>query len=79
MNEDLKFPLITESEYNEWTKQSIHGYMLENIKNGQTKIEAEKKANNDYQQLLPKGLATEDQFIYAIKCNEKWVGTLWLA
>jgi ribosomal protein S18 acetylase RimI-like enzyme len=77
MLKDFKIIPITESEYNEWIIASKNTYMLLNIKNGKTKEEAEKKANDDYHQLLPNGLLTEHSFIYSIKANDQWVGTLW--
>jgi len=77
MDEDFSIIPITESEYNEWIVTSNNNYILEMIRGGKAKEEAEKNAYDDFHKLLPNGLQTEHHFIYSIRVSDKLVGTLW--
>jgi len=77
MNEQLQLLPISESEYAIWVVQSHHQYREENIKNGMTAEEAQKKTNEDFQRLLPEGVKSKDNYIYAVKVEARWVGTAW--
>lgn len=69
---------MTEDEFNVWCKRSIENYRDENIKNGLTFDEAQKKSDDDFSRLLPDGEKTTDQYVFTIKeNNSKWIGTLW--
>lgn len=69
---------MTQEEYGVWIARSLATYRDENIKNGLTFAEAQKKSDEDFQRLLPEGLQSKDQYIYAIKENSSnWIGTLW--
>ncbi len=77
MNEKIKLHPISENEYAIWMVQSKDQYREENVKNGLTVVEAQKKTDDDFQRLLPQGLKSKDNYIYAIKVEARWVGTVW--
>jgi ribosomal protein S18 acetylase RimI-like enzyme len=69
---------LTESEYEFWKERSIREYKLENIRaNGLTEVEADEKANADFNRYLPIGLGSPDQYIYSLKENQELLGFLW--
>ncbi|QDK41973.1 GNAT family N-acetyltransferase [Bacteriovorax stolpii] len=69
---------MNEAEYVIWRAKSETNYRDEIVKNGATLAEAQKKADEDFARLLPHGLKSKDQYIFSIKDNNDWVGTLWL-
>lgn len=68
---------MTEAEYVIWRAKSEANYRDEIVKNGSTLAEAQKKADEDFGRLLSEGLLSKDQYIFSIKENNLWVGTLW--
>jgi ribosomal protein S18 acetylase RimI-like enzyme len=75
--EDVKLIPMIESEFVIWLEKSKANYRDENIKNGMTTEEAQKKSDEDYSRYLPDGLASADHYIFSIKVKGEWVGTLW--
>lgn len=69
---------ITKIEYELWIQKSRDNYRDENIKNGMTFAEAQKKSDDDFHRLLPEGHQSLDQYIFSIRDQGQWVGTLWL-
>ncbi|MBY0415309.1 MAG: GNAT family N-acetyltransferase [Bdellovibrionales bacterium] len=69
---------ISESEFIVWLQASRDNYRDENIKNGLTIEEAQKKSDEDFERYLPNGLHSLDQHIFSIKVEEILVGTLWV-
>ncbi len=65
------------AEYQEWSRASKENYKNENIKNGLTLEEAERKTDEDFERLLPLGLESKDQYIFSIFSDEELIGTLW--
>lgn len=68
---------ITESEYSIWIAKSRDNYRDEIVKNGSTLEEAQKKSDDDFEKQLGQGRLTPDQYIFAIKADDQWAGTLW--
>lgn len=79
MSELIQLIPMIDSEYAIWSVESKDNYRNEIISNGYTFAEAQKKADEDMQKLLPLGLQSPDQYIFSIKNNDEWVGTLWFA
>lgn len=78
MNGAISLTRMTQEEYDVWIARSLANYRDENIKNGLTFEEAQKKSDEDFKRLLPFGRNSEDQYIYSIKENgNSWIGTLW--
>lgn len=75
----LRLVPVTQAEYDIWAVASKKGYKAENIKNGLTDEEAQKKTDDDFQKLLPEGLLTPDHYIFSIKEGDLIVGNLWFA
>lgn len=69
---------MNEAEYVIWRAKSETNYRDEIVKNGSTLAEAQKKADEDFARLLPEGLKSKDQYLFSIKADSDWVGTLWL-
>ncbi|MBI2521006.1 MAG: GNAT family N-acetyltransferase [Bdellovibrio sp.] len=77
MNEKLQFHPISDSEYAIWVNQSNNEYREEMIKNGLTFEEAQKKTDDAFRTFLPEGSKSKDNYIYTIKVESRWVGTIW--
>ena len=75
---EVKLIPITESEFETWLVESKKNYRDEIHKNGSTLAEAQKKSDEDFERLLPLGRQSTDQYIFSIKAQDNWVGTLWL-
>lgn len=69
---------MNEAQYAVWLVKSKDNYRDEIVRNGSTLAEAQKKADEDFLKLLPTGLKSQDQYIFAITADGKWVGTLWM-
>lgn len=68
---------MNEVEYAEWMIASKKNYKEEIQRNGNTEAEAIAKTEEDFNRLLPEGFSTPDQYLFSIKHNDLWVGTLW--
>ena len=69
---------MNDEEYLQWIARSRENYRDENVKNGMTLAEAQKKSDDDFLRILPDGLKSADQYIFAIKENgTDWIGTIW--
>lgn len=77
MSQILLSPM-NEVEFGEWLDKSKMNYRDENVRNGLTINEASKKSDDDFGRLLPDGLKSVDQFLFSIKENGLWIGTIWL-
>jgi ribosomal protein S18 acetylase RimI-like enzyme len=73
----LRLLPMTEVEYATWCIESTDTYKNEIIKSGFTEAEAQKKAREDFERLLPDGLKSKDQFLFTINADSSWVGILW--
>lgn len=74
---DVKIVPVNDTEFSEWLAASKINYRDENIKNGMTFEEAQKKSDDDFERYLPEGRASKDQYIFSIKAGADLVGTLW--
>ncbi|ASN06761.1 GNAT family N-acetyltransferase [Virgibacillus necropolis] len=71
---------MTQDDFAHYTSKSILVYADEKVEAGTwTKEEAPEKAEKEFERLLPEGLDSENQFLYAITKIEdkKKVGWLW--
>lgn len=75
---DVQLVPMNDEEYAVWIAKSVANYRDENVKNGMTLAEAQKKSDDDFARLLPDGLKSTDQHVMSIKAEGKWVGTLWI-
>ena len=81
---EVKIDLVPmdETEFQVYTATSIADYAQEHIRTGRwSPEEGLQKAEQQYQELLPDGLASHDQYLFSIRDNvsgEK-VGILWFA
>lgn len=66
-------------EYNVWAPRSQASYAADKMKaNRLTKAEAEKIAHDDFKQMLPDGLGSKDNFLFAAKDeSQKIIGFIW--
>lgn len=71
---------MTQDDFAHYTSKGIQGYADEKVEAGTwTKEEASKKSEKEFEKLLPQGLDSEHQFLYAITKIEdnKKAGWLW--
>jgi len=71
----------TEKEFQTYLKEGTARYAEDNVKAGYwKKTDALKKSIEEYNKLLPQGLATPKQHLFTIMTdNKKSVGTIWIA
>ncbi len=73
---------MTESEFQVYLKRSIEGYAQEHVKAGNWDAsDALFRAEKEFQQFLPNGLASEKQYLFSIVDNSTntKVGLIWFA
>ena len=72
---------ISDDEYSAWLETVIPGYAEDKVTAGQWPAEtALEQARKAYDELLPQGRHTEDNYIYSILGTDgEVVGTLWFA
>jgi ribosomal protein S18 acetylase RimI-like enzyme len=71
---------MTDEQYRAFREHAEDGYAQQIAESGSMAWEdAVEKASQDYQRLLPKGLATPDQFLYAAYDGPAEVGILWVS
>ena len=72
---------MTEVQYLAYVGDAIPGYAAEQVTSGQwSQEEALGLAHKAYQELLPQGLNTPDNYFYAVQDSQgNSVGTLWVA
>ena len=72
---------MTEAEYLAWQEATIPAYAADKVASGQwAKEDALELSRKEYQQLLPEGLDTQDNFLFTIlDLQSRPVGMLWFA
>lgn len=71
---------MNEDEFQSYLQYAIAEYGEGHVKSGGWKAEeALERATEEYRTLLPDGLATKDQYLYALKDEGPQVGMLWFA
>ncbi len=78
----IKLIPMSTTEYEEYLARTIPEYADEKVKAGNwSSTEALQKAQESYQQLLPDGVATPNQYLYTIQetATGKAVGLIWMA
>jgi ribosomal protein S18 acetylase RimI-like enzyme len=69
---------LREDEYDGFVERGRAFYVGDMVAAGIDPEVARAKADHDFPQLLPEGLATPDHFIYAIEDEGRFAGYLWL-
>jgi ribosomal protein S18 acetylase RimI-like enzyme len=69
---------LREDEYGAWLEQAKEGYAAQMVRAGYPEERASAKSDRDFAELLPEGLATPAQFVYAVEHDGEVVGSLWL-
>ena len=72
---------MTADEFTPWREQSIRDYAKEKVASGHwSKETAEEQARVELARLLPDGLASDGNYLYAIEADGgQMIGTLWFA
>ncbi|MFF8944057.1 GNAT family N-acetyltransferase [Streptomyces sp. NPDC014864] len=70
---------MTEAEFTGWHAYQSEHYARTWIERGVPEAEAYAKSRRDHEQLLPRGLATEDTLLSVLEHDGARVGVLWLA
>lgn len=67
----VTFSPMTESDFQDYIRKSVPGYAYDQMLSGNwTAEEAAGKARAEFQQMLPKGIQTENAFLYRILNGE---------
>src|SRR5215510_9644631 len=70
---------MTQSEYDVFLEQAVVEYAEDNVRAGYwDEAEAVEKSRKEFERLLPKGLESENHFLYAVYDGETIVGLIWL-
>jgi ribosomal protein S18 acetylase RimI-like enzyme len=73
---------MSESDFQSYCERAIAEYAEEHVRGGRWSVEeAHEQARKEYQELLPDGLATPNQFLYTLTdvTTQTPVGMLWFA
>ena len=70
---------MTAAEYDVWLPEAKRGYASDIARAGASEEAARAKAERDFPALLPDGVATDGQWLYAIVEDDEPVGVLWVA
>jgi ribosomal protein S18 acetylase RimI-like enzyme len=72
---------MTQAEYVEWLTETIPAYAADKVASGQwSEKESMQLSTKEYEELLPQGLTTPDNFLYTIEDSDsRPVGVLWFA
>jgi GNAT superfamily N-acetyltransferase len=69
---------LREDEYDAFIVRGMAFYVDDMVRAGIDRDVAQAKADKDFPQLLPDGLATSDHYMYAIEDEGRFAGYLWL-
>ena len=70
---------MTQPEYEAFVKRAIPEYAADNVRAGYwSESEALEKSRAGYEKLLPKGLQTENHFLYTLYHEDDAVGMIWI-
>lgn len=73
---------MTEADFQEYCAQAIEEYAQEHVRSGHWSAEeASQKAAQQYQELLPNGVATPNNYLFMVReeSTQTMVGMLWYA
>jgi ribosomal protein S18 acetylase RimI-like enzyme len=77
----VKLIKMLQSEFEPYLERGVHEYAADHVRNGNwTAEEALEKSRKQFQDLLPEGVNSQDQFLYSIvdeETNNK-MGLLWV-
>ena len=70
---------MTQLEYEAFVERAVPEYAADNVRAGYwSESEALEKSRHGYEKLLPKGLQTENHFLYTLYDAEQAVGMIWI-
>lgn len=70
---------MTQPEYETFLERTIPEYAAEHVRAGNwTESESLEKSRKEFEDLLPQGLKTEDNYLYTLVDGEEPVGMIWV-
>ena len=70
---------MTQPEYEAFLERSIPEYAEEHVRAGNwTEAESLERSRKEFENLLPQGLGTEDNFLYSLVDGNDAVGMIWM-
>ena len=70
---------MTQPEYETFVERAIPEYAADNVRAGYwSESEALEKSREGYEKLLPKGLQTENHYLYTLYDADQAVGMIWI-
>ena len=75
----LKLIPITQLQFDAFLARSIPEYAAEHVRAGQwAESEALEKSRKEFEELLPEGLQTKDNYLYTLVDEQNIVGMIWM-
>src|SRR5215212_6046538 len=76
----VKLVKMLQSDFEPYFERGIHEYAADHVRNGNwTEEDALEKSKKEFQDLLPDGVNSKDQFLYSIVDEaENKIGLLWV-
>lgn len=77
----VKLVKMLQSEFEPYLERGIHEYAADHVRNGNwTAEESLEKSRKQFQELLPEGVNSKDQFLYSIidEATNNKMGLLWV-
>jgi RimJ/RimL family protein N-acetyltransferase len=77
----VKLAPLSEEDYQSWHDWALEDYASDIVRSGMPKEQAEEKSRSDFEQGLPNGLNSENQYLYSVQDEQtgEKVGVIWLA
>ena len=70
---------MTQPEYEAFLERTIPEYAADHVRAGNwTEPESIEKSRKEFEDLLPQGLKTEDNFLYSLLDGDEAVGMIWM-
>ena len=70
---------MTQPEYEAFLERTIPEYAADHVRAGNwTESESIEKSRKEFEDLLPQGLKTEDNFLYSLLDGDEAVGMIWM-
>jgi ribosomal protein S18 acetylase RimI-like enzyme len=70
---------MTQPEYEAFLEHAIPEYAADHVRTGHwTETESLEKSRKEFEELLPQGLSTENNFLYTLVDEDEAIGLIWM-
>lgn len=75
----VRLETIEQKDFDEFLEREIRSYAEDHVRNGNWPAEgALERSRKEFEQLLPDGIHSKDQYLYSIIDDENKIGVLWV-